>query len=189
MKEKLQTDPTNVSYEELPAPQGIGTAVGFDWGLTVELLLLPILPLILGVPNPFNLFKDRPVLSAVISTVALWAIAIMFAIFGEGVRRGWRWTRPIQLVGNTIGFVGGFFLLPSVWKGIQTGDYWPVVPAFILLFISPLIAWRLSRLATVQWFAKVTSAQARKRHGGSWVWFLILWSVIGGALVAVGVYK
>lgn len=189
MQEKLQSDPANTASEELPAPQGIGTAVGFDWGLTVELLLLPILPFILGVPTPFNLFNFNPVLSTIISTVVLWAIAILFSILGEGVRRGWRWTRPIQLVGNTLGFVGGFFLLPDVWKGIQAGNYWPIVPAFILLFISPLIAWRLSRPATVQWFAKVTSAQARKRHGGTWVWFLILWSVIGGALVAIGVYK
>ena len=189
MKEKLQSDPVNIVPEELPAPQGIGTAVGFDWGLTVELLLLPILPFILGVPNPYTLPHVNPVLSTIISTTALWAIAILFAIFGEGIRRGWRWTRPVQLVGNALGFVGGFFLIPSVWKGIQAGNFWPVIPAFILLFISPVIAWRLSRPATVQWFAKVTSAQARKRHGGAWVWFLILWSIIGGVLVALGVYK
>ena len=189
MQEKLQSDPATIADEELPAPQGIGTAVAFDWGLTVELLLLPILPLILGVPNPFNQPKINSVLSTIITTVVLWAIAILFAIFGEGVRRGWRWTRPVQLVGNALGFVGGFFLLPGVWKGIQAGDYLSVVPAFILLFISPMIAWRLSRPATVQWFAKVTSAQARKRHGGTWVWFIMLLSVIGGLLVALGVYK
>jgi hypothetical protein len=189
MKEKVQSDPVDVVPEKLPAPQGIGMAVAFDWGLTVELLLLPLLPFILHVPNPFNQFNINPVISTIISVVVLWAIAILFAIFGEGVRRGWRWTRRVQLVGNTIGFVGGFFLLISVWKDIQAGNYWPVIPAFILLFISPLIAWRLSRPATAQWFAKVTSAEARKRHGGAWVWFIMLWSVVGGSLVAIGAYR
>jgi hypothetical protein len=189
MREKLQSDPTTKASEELPAPQGIGTAVAFDWGLTVELLLLPILPFILGVPNPYNLHGLNRVLSTIITTAILWIIAIMFGIFGEGVRRGWRWTRPIQFVGNALGFIGGFFLLPGALKSIQAGDYLALVPAFILLFVSPVIAWRLSRPATVQWFAKVNSTQARKRHGGKWVWFILLWSVVGGVLVALGVYK
>ena len=111
MQEKLQSDPANIAPEELPAPQGIGTAVAFDWGLTVELLLLPILPFILNVPNPYKLANVNSVLSTIISIAVSWAIAILFAIFGEGIRRGWRWTRPVQLVGNTLGFVGGFFLL------------------------------------------------------------------------------
>ena len=189
MREKLQSDPVNTAPQELPAPQGIGTAVAFDWGLTVELLLLPILPFILGVPSPYKLPRVNSVLSTILSTAALWVIAILFAIFGEGIRRGWRWTRPIQLVGNTLGFVGGFFLLPGTLKSIQARDYLAVVPALILLFVSPVIAWRLSRPATAQWFARVTSVQARERHGGKWVWFIMLWSGIGGALVALGVYK
>ena len=189
MKEKLQSDPATMASEELPALQGIGTAVAFDWGLTVELLLLPILPFILGVPSPYKLPRINAVLSTILSTAILWIIAILFAIFGEGIRRGWRWTRPIQLVGNALGFVGGFFLLPDAWKGIRAGDYLAVVPAFILHFVSPVIAWRLSRPASTLWFARVTSAQARTRHGGKWVWFIMLWSVVGGVLVALGAYK
>jgi hypothetical protein len=91
-------------------------------------------------------------------------------------------------VGNTIGFLGGFALLVQVWNGIKIGNYWTLVPAFILLVISPLIAWRLSRPETGKWFANVTSAEARKRHGGSWVWWIALWSIVGGSLVALGTF-
>jgi len=34
----------------------------------------------------------------------------------------------------------------------------------------------------------VTSEEARKRHGGSWIWKIALWSIVGGSLVALGVF-
>jgi hypothetical protein len=188
LKETIQTDPTENNAEQLPAPKGIGMAVAFDWGLTVELLLLPIFMVFLG--SPFT-SKVIPMASNVTLFVAFlfsWAIAALFGIFGEGVRRGWRWTRPIQIVGNTLGFLGGFALLVQLVNNIKIGNYWTLVPAFILLIVSPLIAWRLSSPETARWFKSVTSQEARKRHGGSWVWWIALWSIIGGTLVALGVF-
>lgn len=188
MKETLRSNPTHNVTDELPAPQGIGMAVAFDWGLTVELLLIPILSIFLGSPAVSNRTTMGSQFAIITSFLLLWPIAVLFGIFGEGIRRGWRWTRPVQLVGNAIGFLGGFVLLVQVWGGIKAGNYWTLVPAFILLVISPLIAWRLSRPATARWFATVTSVEARKRHGGSWVWLIALWSIIGGSLVASGTF-
>ena len=188
MKETLPSKTPGNFTEQIPAPKGIGMAVSFDWGLTVELLLIPILSIFLGSPAVSNRTTMGSPFAIIASFLLLWPIAVLFGILGEGIRRGWRWTRPVQLGGNTIGFLGGFFLLVQVWNGIKAGNYWPLVPAFILLVISPLIAWRLSRPATSRWFATVTSAEARKRHGGSWVWWIALWSIIGGSLVALGTF-
>jgi hypothetical protein len=188
LKETLQSNSTHNGAEILPAPKGIGMAVAFDWGLTVELLLIPILSIFLGSP----VFSKQTTLDSkftlIISFLLSWAIAALFGVFGEGIRRGWRWTRPVQIVGNTIGFLGGFALLVQVWNSIKVGNYWTLVPAFILLVISPLIAWRLSRPETARWFKAVTSVEARKRHGGSWVLWIALWSIVGGSLVALGTF-
>ena len=163
-------------------------AVSFDWGLTVELLLIPILSIFLGsslFPKQVNL---DPKLSIALSFLFLWPIAVLFAVFGEGIRRGVRWTRPVQIVGNTLGFLGGLGMLVQLWNSIKAGNFWPVVPAVILLIISPLIAWRLSRPETARWFAYVTRAEARKRHGGLWIWEIAAWAIVGGFLVAWGIF-
>ena len=183
-----QPQSIDTAISKPPAPQGIGMAVAFDWGLTVELLLIPILSIFLGsslVPKQMNL---DPRLTTVISFLILWPIAILFALFGEGIRRGVRWTRPVQIVGNTLGFLGGFAVLVQALNGFREGNYWSVTPVIILLIFSPLIAWRLSRPATARWFATVTSAEARKRHGGLWIWEIALWAIVGGFLVAWGVF-
>jgi hypothetical protein len=188
LKETLNAASSASNAERLPAPKGIGMAVAFDWGLTVQLFLTPLLMLFLGssiVP------KQAPVTSTVTFIfifVFSWAIAALFAIFGEGVRSGWRWTRPIQIVGNTLGFIGGLALLVQLFNNIKVGNYWSLVPTFILLIISPIIAWRLSRPESATWFKSVTSQEARQRHGGSWVWWIALWSIIGGTLVAIGAF-
>jgi hypothetical protein len=188
LKETLQSHSTENNAEQLPAPKGIGMAVAFDWGLTVELFLIPILMVFLGSP----IFSKQTSMTSTITTIFTflisWIIAALFGVFGEGVRRGWRWTRPVQIVGNTIGFLGGFVLVVQLVNGIKIGNYWTLVPAFILLIISPLIAWRLSRPETARWFKAVTSQEARKRHGGSWVLWIALWSIVGGTLVAVGAF-
>ncbi len=194
MNDILQSEPAGQSESvasptaKNPAPQGIGMAVAFDWGLTVQLLLLPLLSLFLGAPSNYKQFNLNPTLTIFISFAFSWSIAILFALFGEGVRRGWRWTRPVQIAGNTLGFLGGFFLLPGVWQDLKVGSYWSLVPAVILLVFSPIIAWRLSRPVTGRWFATVSSQEARKRHGGLWPWLIMIWSIVGGVLVTWGTF-
>ena len=70
LKETLQDNSTANNAEQLPAPKGIGMAVAFDWGLTVELLLLPILMVISG----------SSVLSTQPSTTSNFIIIIIFLI-------------------------------------------------------------------------------------------------------------
>ncbi|HXX78934.1 MAG TPA: hypothetical protein VEI53_10600 [Ktedonobacteraceae bacterium] len=188
MKETLKAASSTSNAEQLPAPKGIGMAVAFDWGLTVELFLIPLFMVFLGASIMPKQASIAPNFTLIFIFVFAWAIAALFAIFGEGLRRGWRWTRPIQIVGNALGFIGGLALLVQLFNNIKVGNYWSLVPTFILLIISPIIAWRLSRPETATWFKSVTSQEARQRHGGSWVWWIALWSIIGGTLVALGAF-
>jgi len=183
------TSPTSIdnppSPTPLPGPKGIGMAVAFDWGLTAQLLVGPLLPLVVHVSS------SRPGVigsgSIVLSFLAALPFAALIAVFGEGVRRGWRWTRLVQVVINSLGFLGGLVLLFPLWQSLSTGHYWPLVPSVILLTFSPLIAWRLSRPESANWFSHVSSTDARKRHGGAWPFLIALWALVGGILQALAV--
>jgi hypothetical protein len=166
-------------------PQGIGMAVAFDWGIAVQILVLPFLTLLLGEAGVFRSFGLSPGMTALVSFLISLPFAALVVVFGEGVRRGWRWTRPIQVGFNTLAFLAGFFTLYSLWQESKHGDYWSVVTVTILLIFSPLIAWRMSRPVTKRWFATVTSSEARKRHGGLWPWLILIWSIVGGVLQAI----
>ena len=172
-----------------PRPQGIGLAVAFDWGIAVQILVTPLLPLFL---NNFSIFKSLKVNSAFSITIAS-LISLPFAalcvLFGEGIRRGWRRLRPFQIGFNILTFFLGLASFPRYWQSSRAGNYWPIVTAIILLIFSPLIVWRLSRPATASWFATVNSTDARKRHSGSWLFFIILWAIIGGVLQAIAALR
>lgn len=181
-----QYEPTTNVHEELPAPQGIGAAVAFDWGLVVQILLTPFVPLVFKGAGTLKL-GSNPLLSALLSFLLVLPVAALLAIFGEGVRRGWRWTRLIQLVANTLLFLYGLVGLWSLWQRMQVGDYWGLVTSVILVIVSPIIAWRLSRPGTRSWFERVSSAQARLRHGGSWPCFISCFAIVGGVLQTLAV--
>jgi hypothetical protein len=192
MGDTVQSEPVESSAAKKPAPQGIGMAVAYDWGLTVQLLAVPLLPLIL--PNlarsgfmqlQVSILKLSPVHTVLVAFLIALPLAAVFAVFGEGIRRGWRWTRPVQIIFNTLLILLGLFTLRDAWQGGRAGNFWPAYTSVLLLIVSPLIAWRLSRPATAQWFKTVTSDEARKRHGGLWPWLILLWSLIGGILQAI----
>ena len=165
-------------------------AVAFDWGLAVQILATPFVLLLLGQDgNPFKQLKiGQPWITILFSLLTL-PFAALLAIFGEGVRRGWRWTRNIQIVSNSLLFLGGFASLYGLWQNSKQGNYWSAVTAVILLIFSPLIAWRLSRPVTGMWFKTVSSAEARKRHGGLWPWLIAIWAIVGGILQAIAASK
>ncbi len=191
MKETLRStgdNATSAELEHLAGPKGIGMAVAFDWGLTVQLLVGPILPLLFGGSGFLKQFNMSAPVEALVTFLLSLPFAALIAIFGEGVRRGWRWTRPIQIVFNTLGFLGGFAVLAGLVQSSRQGHYWSIVTAVILLIFSPLIAWRLSRPESARWFARVSSAQARKRHGGAWPFYIALWAIVGGTLQALAVF-
>ena len=187
-----QSEPVASPTAKKLAPQGIGMAVAFDWGLTVQLLAGPVLPLVLRnltgsgfVQLPTSMLKLSPVAAALVTFLVSLPFAAGIAVFGEGVRRGWRWTRPVQIVFNILLILLGFITLRDAWEGSKVGNFWPAYSSVLLLIVSPLIAWRLSRPATAQWFKTVTSEEARKRHGGLWPWLILLWSISGGLLQAI----
>jgi len=169
----------------LPAPQGIGMAVAFDWGLAVQILVMPVVAIFLGQPSFLKPLKLGAALTTTLSIALSLPFFALLAIFGEGIRRGWKWARPVQIVCNTLGFIGGLFTLPSLWQSGRAGNYWPLVTSVILVIFSPLIAWRMSRRATRIWFAKVTGTAARKRHGGLWPVWIAIWAIVGGVLQAI----
>ncbi len=188
MENSLQPEPTDTISEEKPRPRGIGMAVAFDWGLAVQMLVMPLLPLF----SPFKsaglrlpALKLGPLPTSITPFLVSLPLVALFVVFGESIRRGQRWARPIQIVGNTLGFLAGLATLGNVWRSSKMGNYWPLVTAVILLVFSPLIAWQLSRPITGRWFASVSSAEARKRHSGAWPWWIALWGVVGGVLQAI----
>jgi len=181
-----QAETPALPENQLPAPQGIGMAVAFDWGLVVQILVMPFLPLLLGNKSSFFPFlKFGTAINTIVSFIIVLPFAALLAIFGEGVRRGWRWTRPVQVAANVLLFLAGVVSLYNLWQSSKQGNYWPVVTEVILVIFSPLIAWRMSRPATRVWFARVTSREARVRHGGAWPWLIAIWAIVGGILQAI----
>jgi hypothetical protein len=185
--QSAQSEASEASPGDLPAPQGIGMAVAFDWGLAVQLLVGPFIPLFIQSASALPLLQtgSNKGVSTLISFLISLPFAALLAIFGEGVRRGWRWTRIVQIVANALLSIAGLFSLWSLWNGVKAGNYWGLVTTVILVIFSPLITWRLSRPATKIWFQRVTSVQARQRHGGLWPWLIAIWALVGGILQAL----
>src|SRR5256885_9264170 len=134
-----------VSKQPDPQPQGIGMAVAFAWGLAVQILVTPFLPLFLPNTGFFKAFKLSPALTIAVSFLISLPFVALLAIFGEGIRRGWRWTRPVQIVINSLGFLGGFAPWPGLWHGSKEGNSSTLETTATLLTLSPPIAWRLRR--------------------------------------------
>lgn len=157
-------------------------AVAVDWGLAVQIFLMPIL----SVFSPSNHQMKIPG-GPVLFFVVAWLFACLFVLFGEMVRRGRNWARWIQIVFSTLLSLGGIASLVNLYHSITVGNFWPLVSEIILVIISPLIVWRMTRPTTARWFKTVTVAEASKRHGGRWVWFIALYAIIGGILQTLAV--
>ena len=176
------------AIKELPAPQGIGMAVAFDWGLAVQITLVPIFTLF----NQSSLVRVpglNPTFGTVLLFVVAWPVAFGLVLFGEMIRSGRNWALRIQIVANALLSLVGIISLTNLYESIKVGNFWPLVTEVILVIFSPLIVWRLSRPSTAHWFKVVTAAEARTRHGGAWVWFIALWGLVGGVLQTIASMK
>ena len=179
----IKTKTDEVVADPKQGPQGVGMAVAFDWGLATQILVMPIVTLLLGRPGMFKQFS--PTVGTLLATLITLPFAALLAVFGEGVRRGWRWTRLVQLIANALLFIGGLVAIPGAWTGAKQGNYWPLVTEVILLVFSPLIAWRMAGKRSIRWYDTVSSTVARKRHGGAWPFLIGIWAVVGGILQAI----
>jgi ACR3 family arsenite efflux pump ArsB len=190
LRETQQPEATETAVgEALPAPQGIGMAVAFDWGLTVQIFLTPITVTLFKLPAEARIPGVNPTLGNLLLFVVAWPVAGGLALFGEMVRRGRNWARRIQIVANALLSLVGIAQLFSLYQSIRGGNFWPVVTEVILVIFSPLIFWRLTRPSTARWFKMVTVTEARKRHGGAWPWFITIWAIVGGVLQTIAAIK
>ena len=189
MKETQQPEAIEDASEALPAPQGIGMAVAFDWGLAVQIFLTPFTVALFHLPAEAKIPGVNPTLSNILLFVVAWPVAVGMFAYGEMVRRGRNWARRIQIVANALLSIAGIVQLFSLYQSIKSGNFWPVVTEVILVIFSPLIFWRLTRPATARWFQHVTVAEARKRHGGAWPWLIAIWAIVGGVLQAIAAIK
>ncbi len=181
--DSIQPKTNEIGVDTQPGPQGVGMAVAFDWGLATQILVMPIVTLLLGRPGMFKQFS--PAVGTLLATLVSLPFAAVLAAFGEGIRRGWRWTRFMQLIANALLFVVGLVAIPGTWNGVKQGNYWPLVTEVILLIFSPLIAWRMAGKRSTRWYDTVSSAVARKRHGGAWPFLIGIWAAVGGILQAI----
>jgi len=189
LKEVQQaSEEKEITEEKLPAPGGIGMAVAIDWGLAVQILLTPIIA-VLSQSNQMNIPGLNPTLNIVLFFVVAVLFACVCVLFGEMLRRGRNWARWIQIVANTLLSLAGLGSLLNLYQSLKAGHLWPLVTEIILVVISPLIVWRLSRSSTARWFKAVTVAEASKRHGGKWVLFIALWAIVGGILQTIAAMK
>ena len=189
MKETQQPEVIEDTVEPLPAPQGIGMAVAFDWGLAVQIFLTPFTVVLFGLPAEAKFPGVNPTIGNILLFVVAWPVAILMVAYGEMVRRGRNWARQIQIVANLLLSIVGIVQLVSLYQSIKVGNFWPVVTEVILVIFSPLIFWRLTRPTTAHWFKKVTVAEARKRHGASWGWWIAAWAIVGGVLQTIAAIK
>ncbi|GCE12384.1 hypothetical protein [Tengunoibacter tsumagoiensis] len=173
--------------QTLPAPKGIGMAVAVDWGLAVQILITPIIALFFSQSTPTSFLTSIPgkLLLLLVSLV----IACLPAFLGEMVRRGRNWSRWVQLVFSALLSIAGLVSLLNLFQSASKGNFWPFITETILVIISPLTVWRLSRPSTARWFQNVSVAEASRRHGGRWIYFIALWALIGGILQTIAAMR
>lgn len=172
----------------LPGPRGIGTAVAFDWAIGCELLLFaPLIALGLGPGADIGAqFAPAPELWARTGIALLTVLgALPLFALGEGLRRGMQLARVGQLALNSVLFLAGIGLLRS---GVDTlarqRRVGGLVPPLYMLLLGGLILWQLTRPQTREWFARVSTTEARARHGTPrWLATILVIALIGGASV------
>jgi hypothetical protein len=167
-------------------PGGIGTGVAFDWAFAVQIVADGVC-FLLGV-GPGSAVAGQPFLARLaLGLVSVPVAALVFAQ-GEALRRGRRVARIIQIVANSLLVIVGLVNIPGLISSLQAAHVGSLVVELALLIVSPLIVWLLTRRRTREWFATATSAEARARHSGIWLFWIALYALLGGLAVAFSNY-
>ena len=165
-------------------PAGIGTAVAFDWALAAQIVILGLSVLVGTGPGSFG--AGRPIALRVLAAALSVALAALPFALGEAMRRGRHMAWVVQLAFNSLLPLTGLAQLPSALDALGHGQRGPLVREVVVLLVSPLIVWLLTRPRTREWLARTTSAEARARHGGArWLISIAVIAIIGGAAIAL----
>jgi hypothetical protein len=185
--ENIQAESAAPPAAALPGPRGIGTGVTFDWALSVQ-LVIGSAATILG-SNLGTLDTRQPIGARLAAGLLTLVFAAVIFVQGEALRRGRRVAWIIQIAANALLVIDGLIEIPTTIHSLEMHQISHLVRLIVLLVISPLIAWLLTRPPTRAWIASVSSAEARARHTGTWLLWITLWSIIGGTAIAfVGYY-
>jgi hypothetical protein len=171
------------SGTEPRGPAGIGTAVAFDWALAAQIVILGLAVLVGAGPGSFG--AGRPIALRVLAAALSVALAALPFALGEAMRRGWRVAWVVQLVFNSLLPLTGLTQIPAAIDALGHGQFGLLVREVVVLLVSPLIVWLLTRPRTRERLARTTSAEARARHGSArWLISIAVFAIIGGAAIA-----
>ncbi|HST88013.1 MAG TPA: hypothetical protein VLJ14_06500 [Ktedonobacterales bacterium] len=164
-------------------PAGIGTAVAFDWALAAQIVIVG-LSVLVGA-GPGSLGAGRPIALRVLAAVLSVALAALPFALGEAMRRGRQMAWVVQLVFNSLLPLTGLVQIPAAIDALGHGQFGLLVREVVVLLVSPLIVWLLTRPRTRAWLARTTSAEARARHGSArWLVSIAVIALLGGAAIA-----
>ena len=164
-----EQEPT--TEEASPKPRGVGIAVAFDWSAAALFACALILEVVRRGAN-------RQTIAALAFLTLLAAPPLL--LLGEALRRGNGRARILQIgLSGVVVLFNAFGLIKDLL--VLSAGTLPRGTNLPSLLAGLWIIWGLTRPQTGQWFAQITPARARRRHGGAW---LIL---TGLASVAVGV--
>lgn len=168
---------------EQQGPAGIGTAVAFDWALAAQIVILG-LTVALGV-GPGSAGAGRPIVLRALALALSVALAALPFALGEALRRGRRMAWVAQLAFNGLLPLTGLAQLPAAIDALGHGQRGLLVREVVVVLVSPLIVWLLTRLRTRDWLERTTSAEARARHGSvRWLVSIAAIAIVGGAAIA-----
>jgi hypothetical protein len=165
-------------------PVGVGLSVAFIWALAAQMLTSVVLVLLFGAQG-FVASDSLPSADAVLALGYALAMVLLI-IIGEALRSGQRWSWWFMVVLAAALSLYGLVLIPSTIESLRQGDAWPLWAQVIILTLPPYILYRLLQPGTRQWYAHVSPAAARARHGAPmWLATIIGCAVVGGVLTAI----
>ena len=165
-------------------PVGVGLSVAFIWALAAQMLTSAVLVLLFGTQG----FVASGGLTGANVVLALGYVLAMVVliIIGEALRsgRGWSWWFMVVLAAGLSLY--GLVLIPGTIDSLRQGDAWSLWAQVIIITLPPYILFRLLQPGTRQWYAHVSPAGARARHGAlMWLATIIGCAAVGGVLTAI----
>ncbi len=167
-------DAGRAKIAEADEPRGGRIGVAFDWGFGVQMATMGLLTLA-GVPS------NGMAVPRLAGLLPLAGAAVAYAQ-GEALRRGNGTAWWVQVLGNgalTVGGIGALAVLPRM---LEQGRYGFLYTTVLLLVVSPLEVWLLTRPGSRRWYGTVNPDEARARHSGQWMTGTVAWAVVGGLL-------